>query len=339
MENYEVLFLVDSGIGNALEAFYALEYCMFANVKTGIFLNHISKSFQEYARDCYGDKVILSSVNNVKCKHLIHSFTFQEKITVPFETYHYVAADYFSTNVLCETEQYLSIVKALFPCDFQSYTLTKLKETLTDKVIAAEAEQKTVMYPGSRPENPYKRWGKYRELEHSLGLERCLYLGGLGELDFQYSYRYRKIVAKIFPQAILNKNSFWRFCKSLKLLLPYSHFKGIENQYNSYFNYFNWYELVALLKRCKNFVGNDGGISHLAGAAGAKGAVIFGPTSVNKNKTYNPDLKPVYKKTFCSPCQFQVGGIGFEKYMINCPFGVKCLNNITVKEILEVIES
>lgn len=37
-------------------------------------------------------------------------------------------------------------------------------------------------------------------------------------------------------------------------------------------------DLAALLARVDAFVGNDSGVSHLAGAAGARGAVVFGPT-------------------------------------------------------------
>jgi heptosyltransferase-3 len=37
-------------------------------------------------------------------------------------------------------------------------------------------------------------------------------------------------------------------------------------------------QVAALLRRCRLYLGNDSGISHLAGIAGARGVVAFGPT-------------------------------------------------------------
>ena len=38
------------------------------------------------------------------------------------------------------------------------------------------------------------------------------------------------------------------------------------------------WQVGALLSRADLYVGNDSGVSHLAGAMGARGVVIFGPT-------------------------------------------------------------
>ncbi|MBL7892585.1 MAG: hypothetical protein JNL63_08140, partial [Bacteroidia bacterium] len=117
---YDVLILVDSGIGNALEALYAVEYCLNREINVGFFMGTINKSFREYIKDCYSDKVIVSSLKNVKTTNLIHSFTYQQKINLEYENYFYVSADYHSTQVLSETEQYLSIVRALYPSSYNS---------------------------------------------------------------------------------------------------------------------------------------------------------------------------------------------------------------------------
>jgi ADP-heptose:LPS heptosyltransferase len=41
-------------------------------------------------------------------------------------------------------------------------------------------------------------------------------------------------------------------------------------------------EVVALLARVDAYVGNDSGVTHLAGAAGARGIAVFGPTAARR---------------------------------------------------------
>ena len=41
-------------------------------------------------------------------------------------------------------------------------------------------------------------------------------------------------------------------------------------------------DLVALLARVDAYVGNDSGVSHLAGVAGARGVAVFGPTAARR---------------------------------------------------------
>jgi hypothetical protein len=328
---YDVFILVDSGIGNALEALYAVEYCLQQNVKTGIFMGQISSSFQEYIAKCYGSDVLVRSLRGICTKNLIHSFTFQENIQMSFEHYFYNNPDLFSTHFLSETEQYLSVVRALYPSDYNSFTLTRLIENPSEKVLKMEMDKTSVCYAGSLYPNPYKRWPHFLELEKLLG--DVIYLGGSDDFNFSCSWVYPVWLGKIMPRKLLYVHGFWKFLKIIGLLKKHAHYKGIESKTNAFFNTFDWSELVYIFRRCKAFVGNDGGLSHLAAASGAKGLVIFGPTSVNKNKAYNPAMKPVYLNYPCQPCQFGVGGIVPVKYFVSCPYEIRCLKNLNASQI------
>src|SRR5574337_289790 len=145
-ESFEVIILVDSGIGNAIEALYAVEYCLSQNISVGFFMGSVNDSFQQYIAECYGKQVVRSSLSGVKTKNLIHSFTYQQKIDLQYENYFYVSADYHSTKLASETEQYLSIVKALYHSSYNSATLTKLKENYSPAVEKLNIEDKYVLY-------------------------------------------------------------------------------------------------------------------------------------------------------------------------------------------------
>ena len=337
IKEYEIIVLVDSGIGNAIEALYAVEYCLENNKKVGIFLNNISQSFQNYLSECYGNEVILNSLDKIKTNVLLHSFTYHDDFQLDYKYYFYIQPDFNSSKYKSETEQYLEIVRALYPSDFKSEVLVWLKEDFSDKVRALQVESKYVLYPGSTFPNAYKRWPHFKELISKLNEKNVLVLGGNDDLNTNYSYIYPKYITKIFPQIVLDSIYFWRFLKKAHLLLPFSHNEHLKTEKYAFFNTFSWHELVAIFKSCKQFVGNDGGLSQLAGAVGASGIVLFGATSVEKNKAFNSKMKPVNLNYACQPCQFSKVGILAKKFYINCPYQIKCLADLKVEKIITIL--
>jgi ADP-heptose:LPS heptosyltransferase len=63
-------------------------------------------------------------------------------------------------------------------------------------------------------------------------------------------------------------------------------------------------ELAALLAEGDAYLGNDSGPSHLAGAVGARGAVIFGPSDVKRWRPLGGGLEPVSPKPWTPLDQF-----------------------------------
>ncbi len=335
MKEFEVVLLADAGIGNAIEALYAVEYCIANKIKTGIFLNRVNASFQNYLRTCYGEEVVLRSLENCKTRHLIHSFTYQEEIRIAFQNYFYIQSDNHSSKVMSETEQYLSVVQALYPSGYGCSTLMLLKEERSDAVRQLSVEKKYVFYPGGSAINPTRRWPGYEQLMKLTGKANTIWIGGKEDLDFRYSYVYPRFLGRLLSQKFLNSKALWTFLKGFGLLRKHSFIDHPEKLENLYIEKFSWGELVSIFKHCKKFIGNDGGLMHLAGASGAKGLALFGPTSPKKNKTYNPGIKPLLKDYPCQPCQFGVADIQMVNSYINCPYEVKCLKNLTPEEVIQ----
>lgn len=90
-------------------------------------------------------------------------------------------------------------------------------------------------------------------------------------------------------------------------------------------------EVAALLKRCRMFISNDSGPVHIAAAVGTPVVVIFGRS--------NPGLSPkrwgpigpkdvvVHKDVGCKECKAH-----------NCEINFKCLDAITVEDVLDAVE-
>ena len=334
-QNYDLIILVDSGIGNAIQALYTVEYCLENKVKVGIFLNKVSTSFQSYLRACYGEDVILRSLHDIYTKNLIQSFTYQAPIDCTFENYFYSYPDFHSSKVKSETEQLLSIAHALFPSTYKSHKLNRLLEENSQSVQQLLGAVKYILIPGAASAAAVKRWPYFTQLATQLGIENIAIVGGADDLNFTHSYIYPTYFKSIFPQGFLNNPSFWALCKKLHLLKSHAHLDAKLLNSRSYIDKFKWPELVYLLKHCHLSISNDTGLMHLAGAVGGKGIALFGPTSVDKNKSYNPNIKPIHTNYPCQPCQFGVGGITMTQNYINCPYGVKCLYNLTPINIIK----
>lgn len=61
-------------------------------------------------------------------------------------------------------------------------------------------------------------------------------------------------------------------------------------------------QVVALLRRGRCYLGNDSGISHLAGATGAAGIVLFGPTDPAIWAPRSEHLRRLHARVPCSRC-------------------------------------
>jgi heptosyltransferase II len=94
-------------------------------------------------------------------------------------------------------------------------------------------------------------------------------------------------------------------------------------------------ELLGVLRSAALFVGNDSGISHLAGAVGIPTTVVFGPTDPDATRPWDgprPDGTPapivvVRRRPLCAPCRFAV-----------CPIDHRCMSDIGVNDVLRGID-
>ena len=86
-------------------------------------------------------------------------------------------------------------------------------------------------------------------------------------------------------------------------------------------------ELAALASLSDLFITTDTGPMHLAVAAGARVLALFGPTAPWRTGPYGRSHLVVRKGTECSPC-----------FKRECAFKVRCMEAITVEDVMMKIE-
>jgi heptosyltransferase-2 len=86
--------------------------------------------------------------------------------------------------------------------------------------------------------------------------------------------------------------------------------------------------LAALVRRCGLFVSHDTGPLHLAYALGTPTISIFGPTLPEVSRPEGENHVTVYKGVECSPC-----------WKRHCPIDHRCMERVSVEEILELAET
>lgn len=100
-------------------------------------------------------------------------------------------------------------------------------------------------------------------------------------------------------------------------------------------------EAAHIISKCKMFIGNDGGLAHIAAATGVPTFVLFGPSSDIKNKPYATNAHVIAINLPCRPCQFQKDPKGKQIFGANkadCPYHMKCMKEMSVDYVIYNIE-
>jgi ADP-heptose:LPS heptosyltransferase len=85
--------------------------------------------------------------------------------------------------------------------------------------------------------------------------------------------------------------------------------------------------LACLVGRCEFFIGNDGGITHLAAALGCGTIALFGPSDPVVWAPRGNKVTILYKNKRCSPCHLDSSS--------SCTGNQSCLTDIGIKDVLE----
>ena len=84
--------------------------------------------------------------------------------------------------------------------------------------------------------------------------------------------------------------------------------------------------LARLLCRCELFIGNDGGVTHLAAALGCRTIALFGPSDPRVWAPRGRNVTVLCKNRACSPCHLDRRNL--------CSGDQSCLTEISVRHVL-----
>jgi len=167
-----------------------------------------------------------------------------------------------------------------------------------------EHKHTVAIYPGSKYNWAMKRWDKYDELAKKfkhvavVGTDKDINTHG-NPTWITRSWKWPKHV---------------RFAKDPQLV-----------------------NVAHFISKCDMFIGNDGGLAHVAAATGIPTFVLFGPSSDVKNKPKAHKAHVVAINLPCRPCQFKKknGKSIFDGNIGNCYLNMKCMNDMSVDFVLK----
>lgn len=165
--------------------------------------------------------------------------------------------------------------------------------------------ESVAIYSGSKPDWAMKRWDKYDVLARKF--KKVMLVGTREDIDSHGN-----------PTWITRPFKWPSHCQ--KVIGP------IQN-------------VAYTISKCKMFIGNDGGLAHVAAATGVPTFVLFGPSSDKKNKPYAKNAHVIAIDLPCRPCQFakRNGQQIFDGGKGNCYLNMKCMREMSVDFVVEKI--
>ena len=159
---------------------------------------------------------------------------------------------------------------------------------------------RVVVCPGSKPGWEPKRWPRMNEL--LLALSRPLVLCREQDLDIHAD------------------------CELLQpLTAPNAEFAL----------HLDLAQAAQVLRHARCVVAHDCGMAHVAAAAGAPTLILFGPSSVNRNRPQRDNARALRLGLACSPCQGRDTGPGrLAPHACSCDLDYACMAGLSVEQVL-----
>jgi len=231
-----------------------------------------------------------------------------------------------------EYEMYLHFARAI---NSECKPVTETYCSSSDRIFPEITKNTLVLYPGCQERYPMKRWDKFPELAGRF--EDVAIVGSEMDLSTAYSRLYPEWVKKRFGSRLGRKK---RLTRMLDLFSEkYNHNNVFPKHVKNYIGKLSLVDTASLIRQSGAFVGNDGGLAHVAAGVGVETFIIFGPTDVSKNVVPMKNLHVIATGIDCQPCEF--GGKypkAFTSHYIGCPIRMQCLKSISCEEVIQQLD-
>ena len=116
--------------------------------------------------------------------------------------------------------------------------------------------------------------------------------------------------------------------------LPFLH--AIGSSRAEIITHFSLSRAAGLLRTARLVIANDCGMAHAAAAAGAPTLILFGPSSVVKNRHPGKNVHVLSLGLPCQPCQEKITGSGrLAENDYTCDTAYRCLGELSAEMVLD----
>ena len=193
-----------------------------------------------------------------------------------------------------------------------------------------------ILFPGCKKAYPMKKWDKFDELADQftdvavLGTKDDLWLGN----SFSFPY----VMSQFLEEFLQYEGRLTRFVR--RFGKKYNHEQRFSKHVKNYMGLLSLPDTAALISQAGMLIGNDGGLSSIAGALKIPTYVISGPTDPLFWRIKGSPMNNIAKNLDCQPCFYWGGKYpnAWKNNYIGCPIGMKCMTELSVQDVLSNIK-
>jgi len=205
----------------------------------------------------------------------------------------------------------------------------------SNRIFSEISKTTVVLFPGCKREYPMKRWDKFDALADQftdvavVGTKDDLWLGN--SVSFPY------VISQFLEEFLKYNGKLTRL--ALLFGKKYNHEQKFSKHVKNYIGQLSLADTAALISQAGAFIGNDGGLSSVAGALKISTYVLSGPTDPLYWNIKGSPINNITKNLDCQPCVHWGCKYprAWKSNYIGCPIGMKCMTSLTVDDVLTAV--
>ncbi len=202
----------------------------------------------------------------------------------------------------------------------------------SNRIFPEVSRDTVVLYPGCKKEYPMKRWDKFDKLADEF--PDVAVVGTMDDLWLGNSVSFPPVVSQFLEEFLRYNGKMTRLARAFGK--KYNHEQKFSKHVKNYIGQLTLTDTAALIAQAGLFIGNDGGLSSIAGALKVPTFVVCGPTDPVYWNIKGSPINNIAKNLDCQPCIYWDGKYpkAWKYNYIGCPIGMKCMTDLSVNDVL-----
>lgn len=208
----------------------------------------------------------------------------------------------------------------------------------SDRIFDDITPDTAVLVPGGGLQMIIRKWGGYGHLAEKL--KDVAVVGLPADLDHSNRLVFPEWARKIFGNMLNYQGRGWKIAR--RFAERYDEEVVFTTHVKNYIGELSLEDTAALISQAGYVIGNDCGVTHMAVALGKPVFPILGPTSRRKVfPSFLNNVTVISRQFDCQPCQEKPSMRVWRENRAQafCPFGIRCMEAITVDDVIETVES
>jgi len=204
----------------------------------------------------------------------------------------------------------------------------------SDRKFPEISRETVILFPGCKKEYPMKRWDKFDQLADQFN--DVAVVGTMDDLWLGNSYSFPYQLSQLLAEFLKYEGRVTKLARVFGQ--KYNHPQKFSKHVKNYLGQLSLPDTAALISQAGSFIGNDGGLSHIAAALKIPTFIINGPTDPRYWDIKGNPIHTISLNLDCQPCFHGDGKYpqAWKYNYIGCPIGMKCMTDLSVNDVLNI---